>query len=141
MTTDHGAIPHLTVSDASAAIDFYTKAFGATEVARIPTPDGKRLMHAEIVLNGGRLFLVDDFPEYRAEGSEVVVAPDIAGSTSVTLHLIVPDCDKAVARAESAGARVVMEPQDAFWGDRYARIVDPFGHSWSLAHSLAAPAA
>jgi PhnB protein len=130
--------PHLVVKDANAAIDFYKKALGATETVRMPAQDGKRLMHAEIQLNGARVFLMDDFPEHRGPGDHVdaVFPPDQMKGTSVTMHLEVENCDTAVKRARDAGATVTMEPWDSFWGARYARIIDPFGHSWSFAHTL-----
>jgi PhnB protein len=131
-----GVIAHLSLDDAAAAIAFYEKAFGAKEVMRVSAEDGRRLMHAEITINGARVFLMDDFPEYRDAAKENVVPPRMSGATSVTLHLSVEDCDAAVERAEAAGARVTMAPHDAFWGDRYARLIDPFGHFWSLAHTI-----
>jgi len=130
--------PHLVVKDANAAIDFYKKALGATETMRMPAQDGKRLMHAEILISGARVFLMDDFPEHRAPGDHVdaVFPPDQMKGTSVTMHVEVENCDAAIKRARDAGATVTMEPWDSFWGARYARIIDPFGHSWSFAHAL-----
>lgn len=139
-----GIVPHLVVNDAAAAIEFYKNALGATETARMPAQDGKRLMHAQIEVNGAKLFLRDDFPEHRTgnEPCAAVVPPKTLGGTAVVMHLDVADCDAAVARAESAGAQVIMAPMDAFWGARYAQIADPFGHVWSFAHPLAtAPSA
>jgi PhnB protein len=133
--------PHLVVNDANAAIEFYKKALGATEALRMPAQDGKRLMHAELHLNGSRFFLNDDFPEHRnTYGADAVFPPDRIKGTSVTMHLEVENCDAAVKRAAEAGATVTMPPWDAFWGARYARIIDPFGHSWSFAHALPANA-
>jgi PhnB protein len=131
--------PHLVVNDAAAALEFYKKALGASETMRMPAEDGKRLMHSEIVAYGARIFVMDDFPEYRAEHQHHghVRPPDLLGGTPVTIHLEVPNCDAAVALAEQAGAKVTMPPWDAFWGARYAQIVDPFGHAWSFAHPLA----
>jgi PhnB protein len=129
--------PHLVVSDANAAIAFYKQALGATEARRVPAKDGKRLMHAEINFNGARIFLVDDFPEHRGQhGVDAVFPPNQIAGTSVTMHLEVEDCDAAVQRAAEAGATVTLAPWDSFWGARYARIMDPFGHSWSFAHPL-----
>lgn len=131
--------PHLVVNNANAAIEFYRKALGATEALRMPAQDGKRLMHAEIHLNGARIFLMDDFPEHRCtHGADAVFPPDQIKGTAVTMHLEVENCDAAVQRAADAGATVTMPPWDAFWGARYARIMDPFGHSWSFAHALPA---
>jgi PhnB protein len=129
--------PHLVVSDANAAIEFYKRALGVTEVLRLPAKDGKRLLHAEINFNGARIFVVDDFPEHRGQhGVDGVFPPNEIGGTSVTMHLEVEDCDAAVRRAADAGATVTLAPWDSFWGARYARIMDPFGHSWSFAHPL-----
>jgi uncharacterized glyoxalase superfamily protein PhnB len=125
-----GLIPHLVCAGCSQAIEFYKKAFGAEEVSRAPGPDGKRLMHAEIKIGGQPVFLVDDFPEFCEGKSET---PKALGGTPVTIHRYVKDCDAAVAQAEKAGATVKMPPMDMFWGDRYAVVVDPFGHQWSLA--------
>src|SRR5882672_10821049 len=131
--------PHLVVNDANAAIEFYKKALGATEALRMPAQDGKRLMHAELNFNGARIFVMDDFPEHRgSHGVDAVFPPDQIKGTSVTMHLEVADCDAAVKRAADAGATVTLAPWDSFWGARYARIMDPFGHSWSFAHPLPA---
>ncbi len=131
--------PHLVVNDANAAIEFYKRALGATEALRMTAQDGKRLMHAELHLNGMRFFLNDDFPEHRCTHmSDTVFPPDHLKGTSVTVHLEVENCDAAVQRAAEAGATVTMPPWDAFWGARYARIIDPFGHCWSFAHPLPA---
>jgi PhnB protein len=132
-----GVIPHLVVRDAAAALEFYKNGFGATETMRLPTEDGKRIMHSEIQLNGARVFVRDHFPEHcTAQGGHRQAPPEELGGTPVTLHLEVPNCDDAVSRAVEAGAEVIMPPMDAFWGARYAQIVDPFGHAWSLAHPL-----
>lgn len=134
-----GIIPHLVVGDAKAALAFYTQALGAEEVFRMPAEDGDRLLHAEIRVNGARLFLRDDFPEYRAEHGGTSAPPDLLKGTSAVLHLEVPNCDAAMERAVAAGATVTMPAMDAFWGARYGQVADPFGHLWSFAHPLAAP--
>jgi PhnB protein len=121
--------PHLCVAGAAAAIDFYTKAFGARELMRLPGPDG-RLMHAAIEVNGAMVMLNDEYPEMGGRG------PAAIGGTAVTLHLAVPDADAAIERAAAAGATVVMPAADMFWGDRYGVVEDPFGHRWSLAHPV-----
>jgi PhnB protein len=130
--------PHLVVSDAAAALEFYKKALGATELMRMPTEDKKRLMHSEISINGSRIFVMDDFSEHRESHQHGghIKPPNLLGGTSVTIHLEVKNCDEAVKRAEEAGAKVTMQPWDSFWGARYAQIVDPFGHAWSFAHPL-----
>jgi PhnB protein len=120
--------PHLVVDDAAAAIDFYVKAFGATEYGRVPHPDG-RLVHAALDINGSMVMLNDDFPEY-SEGKSST--PKALGGTPVTIHLQVTDVESAFARAVDAGATVVAPLEDQFWGDRYGVVRDPFGHQWSL---------
>ena len=120
--------PHLVVDDAAAAIDFYVKAFGATELGRVPHPDG-RLVHAALSLNGSTVMLNDDFPDYNDGKSST---PKALGGTSVTIHLQVPDVETAFQRALDAGAVVVAPLEDQFWGDRYGMVRDPFGHQWSL---------
>jgi PhnB protein len=131
--------PHLVVNDGNAAVEFYKKALGATEALRMTAKDGKRLMHAELHLGGMRFFLNDDFPEHRCSyAADAVFPPNVINGTSVTMHLEVEDCDAAVKRAADAGATVTMPPWDAFWGMRYGRVIDPFGHSWSFAHPLPA---
>lgn len=121
-------IPHLVVGDGAAAIDFYVKAFGGTELGRMPGPDG-RLVHAAVQINGSTVMLADDYPEYCDGQSET---PQGLGGTPVTIHLVVTDVDAAFAQAVDAGAEVVMPLDDMFWGDRYGVVRDPFGHKWSL---------
>jgi len=119
-------IPHLICRDASAAIAFYVKAFGAEEQSRLPGPDNK-LMHAMIYIDGSPLFLFDERPEWGA------LSPLALKGSPVTVHRYVNDVDAAVARAVDAGAKIIVPVADAFWGDRYCKIEDPFGHNWSLA--------
>ncbi|MGH3581182.1 MAG: VOC family protein [Mycobacterium sp.] len=121
-------IPHLVVDDAAAAIDFYVRAFGATELGRVPGPDG-RLVHAALTINGSTVMLNDDFPEYNDGKSQ---SPAALGGSPVTIHLTVTDVESSFAKAVDAGAEVVMPLEDQFWGDRYGLVKDPFGHSWSL---------
>jgi PhnB protein len=122
--------PYLTVEDARAAIAFYQQAFGAVELARHATPDGDRLMHAALLVNGALLMLSDDFPEMTGGQKK---NPRALGGTPVTLHLSYGDVDAAWERATRAGARVIMPLADQFWGDRYGIVEDPYGHRWSLA--------
>ena len=119
--------PHLVVKGASQAIDFYKKAFGAEEIKRMPGPDGKSLIHAELKIGNSRLMLVDEFPEMNARG------PETMGGTPVTIHMFVEDADAVFNRALGAGAQVRMPLADMFWGDRYGVVSDPFGHLWSIA--------
>ena len=121
--------PHIVCAGAADAIDFYKRAFGAEELMRVPGEDGK-LMHAAVSIDGAMLMLVDENREWGIQ------SPLSLGGSPVTLHLSVPDADAAIARAEAAGATVVMAAHDAFWGDRYGLVKDPFGHSWSVAHPL-----
>jgi PhnB protein len=121
--------PHIFVSNAAAAIEFYKKAFNAEEVSRHPTPDGKRIMHAALLINGATLMLCDDFPEYRGgKGS----TPEALGGSPVVLHLQVDQADPLFNQAVAAGAQVSMPLADQFWGDRYGQVIDPFGHTWSI---------
>jgi PhnB protein len=112
------------------AIEFYKRAFEAEELSRVPTPDGRKILHAEIRIGGKILFLADDFPEF-CEGKSH--SPKTLGASPVTIHRYVEDCDAAVRRASDAGATVKMPVQDMFWGDRYGVVADPFGHTWSFA--------
>jgi PhnB protein len=120
--------PHLVVDNAAAAIDFYVKAFGAVELGRVPGPEGK-LVHAALQINGSTVMLNDDFPEMSGGKS---MTPTALGGTPVTIHLTVTDVDAKFQQAVDAGATVVMPLEDAFWGDRYGVVQDPFGHQWSL---------
>lgn len=132
-TIPRGIVPHLVVDGATRAIDFYTRAFGAKEVRRMPAEDGKRLMHAEMTLDGGSIFLCDDFPEYCGGKSR---HPKAMGGTPTTFHRYVPNVDEAIRTAAAAGATVTMPAADMFWGDRYGMVEDPFGHTWSFATPL-----
>jgi uncharacterized glyoxalase superfamily protein PhnB len=123
--------PYLVVSSGEHAIEFYKKAFDAVEVYRMPAPDGTRLLHATLNIRGSDVMLADEFPEHG--GSR---GPDIIGSTTVTIHLWVPNADRAFAQAVAAGATVIMPLADMFWGDRYGKLRDPFGHEWSIAHHV-----
>ncbi|MBO0680258.1 VOC family protein [Mycolicibacterium sp. S2-37] len=120
--------PHLTVGDAAAAIDFYVRAFGATEQIRLPGPDG-RLIHAAVEINGSMVMLMDDFPEYNDGKAST---PTALGGSSVTIHLQVTDVDTLFQQAVDAGAEVLMPLSEQFWGDRYGCVRDPFGHLWSM---------
>ena len=128
-----GLIPHLKCDRCAEAIEFYKQAFGAEEKSRMPAPDGKRIMHAEIHLGGRAVFLADDFPEYCGGKA---MSPAALGGTPVSIHRYVDNCDAAIERAAKAGATVMMPAQDMFWGDRYGVVTDPFGHTWSFATHL-----
>lgn len=119
--------PHLIVQDCNAAIDWYKKALGAEEHYRMPGPGGHGVMHAEIKVGSSLLMMADEFPGMNMK------SPLSLGGASVCLHLYVPDCDAAFNRAVKAGAKPTMPPMDMFWGDRYGKFTDPFGHEWSVA--------
>lgn len=118
--------PHLVCANAAQAIEFYKKAFGAVETARMPGPDGK-IMHASVRIGDSNVMLVDEYPDYGSLG------PNALKGSPVTLHLYVKDVDAAFAKAVDAGAKVKMPLADMFWGDRYGQLTDPFGHIWSMA--------
>lgn len=128
----HSVTPHIVVGDGDAAIAFYTKAFGAEELFRMAAPDG-RLMHAEIMIGDSVVMIASEMPEC---GSQ---SPKALGGTPVALHVYVDDVDQAYDRAVAAGATGTMPPEDMFWGDRYGRLEDPFGHVWSLATHIKDP--
>ena len=131
-TAPHGMptmLPHLTVKDGRAAMTFYEKALGATEMFSLDGPDGK-LMHGSMCVNGAAFMLMDEFPEHGAN------SPKTLGGTPVSIHMWVEDVDAAYARAIDAGASSMLKPADMFWGDRYSVVVDPFGHRWSFAKHL-----
>ena len=122
----HVVTPYLSVRGAAKAIDFYRKAFGAKEVMRMPEPDGK-VGHAEIAIGGDRIMMSDEYPDMQFTG------PQTRGGTTVHLMVYVKDVDAVVARAVAAGAKVVQEIEDKFYGDRSGSLEDPFGHVWHFA--------
>ena len=122
----HSLTPHLVCNGAADAIEFYKRAFGAVEMGRVPGPDG-RLMHAQVRIGDSALMLVDEWPDMGAVG------PKALKGSPVTIHLYVTDVDATVTQAVAAGAKVTMPVDDMFWGDRYGRLEDPFGHQWSVA--------
>lgn len=128
-----GLIPHLVCSPCTEALAFYAKAFGAEELARMPAPDGQRIMHAAMKIGSAHFFLVDDFPEYCGGKSQTAKA---LGGSPVTIHRYVENVDAAIQRAQHAGATVTMPAMDMFWGDRYGQVTDPYGHKWSLASHI-----
>jgi PhnB protein len=122
----HTLTPTLTIRDCAKAIDFYARAFGATEHMRLAGPGGK-VLHAELDLEGSRLMVHDEAPEAG------VRSPQTLGGTSSGVFVYVKDVDAVLARAAGAGAKVTMPCSDMFWGDRMAKVTDPFGHEWILA--------
>jgi PhnB protein len=122
----HNVTPYLIVNDAAAAIEYYKKALGATEVMRMPTPAGK-IMHAELQFGDSRVMLADECKEMGA------VCPATVGGSPVTIMLYVENVDKTVDLAVAEGATLVRPVADQFYGDRSGGFVDPFGHKWYIA--------
>lgn len=118
-----GLTPYLSLSDASAASAFYQTAFAATEALRMPGPDGKRLMHCHLLINGAHLFINDAFPDY----GHPLEAPQ-----GYALHLTVDHAEPWFARAVAAGCTVVAPLRKEFWGDYFGQVKDPFGVTWSI---------
>jgi PhnB protein len=121
----HTITPYLTVRDAARAIEFYKAAFGATERGVAKGPDGK-VMHAELKIGDSIIMLADEFPDF---GS---LSPQSIGGSASGLHIYLDGVDAAFDRAVKAGAVVEMPVSDQFWGDRYGKLKDPFGHKWSI---------
>ena len=126
---DDQFIPELIVKDGAGALDFYTSVFGAVEMHRMTQPGSGKLIHGELSLDGHKLFICDEFaPE---EGG-TCKSPQTLGGTGVRITLMVDDADEIVQRATTAGAEVILPVADMFWGGRYAKIRDPFGHEWGI---------
>jgi PhnB protein len=121
--------PYLAVEDAERAIEFYKDAFAADEVIRMPGPDGK-IAHAELQIGDSKLMLSDPFPQSN------VRPPSERGGTTASIFMYVEDVDGAFDQAKKAGATVVTELENMFWGDRFGTLADPFGHVWSLAQHV-----
>jgi PhnB protein len=123
----HTLTPFLTVRDAARAIEFYKQAFGAVQRGGVAKgPDGK-VMHAELQIGDSIIMLSDEYPEFGA------LSPQSSGGAGMGLHIYVDGVDAAFDRAVKAGAQVEMPVMDQFWGDRYGKLKDPFGHKWSIA--------
>jgi PhnB protein len=120
-------VPYLRVKGATRAIDFYTRALGAREHFRMPGP-GDRIMHAELGIGDDVIYLSDEFPEMGGATG--------APNGAVTIHLNVPDVDTLWAQAVAAGATPTMPLQNMFWGDRFGKFQDPFGHEWSVSTTV-----
>jgi len=129
----HTLTPHIVCDGAAKAIDWYKKAFGAVELSRSPIPGSDKLMHSLVRIGDSMMMVVDEFPKMNAVG------PTTLKNSPVTLHMYVENTDKVVAQAAAAGAKVTMPPMDMFWGDRYAKLEDPFGHHWSIATKMSYP--
>lgn len=119
----HSVTPYLVVDDGARAIDFYKRSFGASELSRMATPDGK-IAHAELKIGDSMIMLSDAMMGYRS--------PLSLGGSPVSIFLYVDDVDSVFNRAMEAGAKSDMAPADMFWGDRYGKLTDPFGHLWGI---------
>lgn len=127
--------PHLTVRGGNDAIEFYKRAFGAVEDFKQLADDNRRVLHATLSVFGGQVMLCDEFPEYCTDTG----SPQSRGGASVTIHVNLrrpEDVDRAVEKARGEGAEITMPVEDTFWGMRYGRICDPFGHVWSIGAPL-----
>ena len=122
----HTVTPSLIVRGGKQALEFYQKALGAKVLGAMYMPDGQSLMHAEIQVGDSRIMLGD---ESREMGN---LSPQTLGGTPVSLNIYTEDCDALFKRAVDAGATPKMPPADMFWGDRYCKITDPFGHGWGI---------
>jgi PhnB protein len=118
--------PYLTVDDGKAAIEFYKKAFGATDEGIMSAPDG-RIAHAALKIGDSKIMLSDPFPQSACK------TPKEIGGTTIAIFLFVEDVDSVVQDAADAGATITMQPEDQFWGDRLGQVTDPYGHVWQIA--------
>lgn len=125
----HEVFPYLRLRRAGEAIAFYKRAFGAEEQFRLTEPSG-RIGHAQLKIGPITLMLSDEFPEFGIGGPETI------GGTSFSIHLHVDDADALIKRAADAGATVVREPSDHFYGERSGTVRDPFGHEWMIGHEI-----
>lgn len=123
-------MPYFTVKNASAAIDFYCRAFGAVEIFRMTDPMDGRIGHAELRLGDSTIMLSDEYPDFGA------LSPDTIGGTPVTLYLATKAVDEDLARAAEAGAMVIRAAANQSFGERSAMIMDPFGHRWMLSQTI-----
>ena len=123
----HAITPYLIISGAAAAIDFYKRAFGATEVLRMPDPSGQKIGHAELKIGDASFMLADEYPDMGHR------SPTSLGGTPVSLLVYVENVDQLVAQALAAGAKELRPVADQFYGDRAGSVSDPFGHNWHIA--------
>jgi PhnB protein len=123
----HTVTPQLTLRESAKAIDFYKQAFGAQELMRMPTPDGRGIWHAELRIGDSVIYVSDEMPQ------SPTVAPSSTHKPTGVIQLYVPDCDAVFQSAVQAGARVSMPLADMFWGDRWGMVIDPFGQAWGVA--------
>jgi PhnB protein len=122
----HSITPSLVVKNGKKAIEFYKTALGAKELSVMYGLDGKSVMHAELQIGDSKFFLGDENPEMGGR------SPQMLGGTPVSLNVYTEDCDAMIKRAVTAGAKITMPTADMFWGDRYGKIEDPFGHVWGI---------
>lgn len=130
MSSITAVMPYFTVKNASAAIDFYCRAFGAVEIFRMTDPMDGRIGHAELHLGDSTIMLSDEYPDFGA------LSPDTVGGTPVTLFLATKAVDEDLARAAVAGAMVIRAAANQSFGERSAMIMDPFGHRWMLSQTI-----
>lgn len=123
-------IPYLSITDATKAVTFYSEVFGVAPYVLLSMPDG-RVMHCEFRIGNARLFVSEELPEHGGTPS-----PSRLAGTSVAIHLYVDDCDAMIETMKLNGSTVLMEPTDMFWGERFGRVRDPFGHEWGIATQL-----
>jgi PhnB protein len=123
----HTITPQLVCKNASSAIEFYQKAFGAKLEGKFMSPDGKWVMHSSLKIGDSPFFVVDEMPDMKNSG------PETLKGSPVMLNLYVENADSFVTRAAQAGAKVTMPVADQFWGDRYGQLKDPYGHLWAVA--------
>lgn len=128
-STIHEVFPYLRTRDANAAIEFYKQAFGAAEDFRMAEPNG-RVGHAELKFGNTTVMVSDEYPEYG------IHAPQESMPTGSSIHLHVEDVDAMTKQAVDAGAKLMMEPKDQFYGERTAKVLDPFGHEWLLGSNI-----
>ena len=123
----HTVSPYLIIENASEAIEFYSRAFGAEELERHRAPGGQGVMHARLRIGDSMIMIADEFPEWGSLG------PQSIGGTAVSIHIYTEDADALFQRALDAGATAKFPIDDTFWGDRFGKLEDPFGHEWSIA--------
>jgi uncharacterized glyoxalase superfamily protein PhnB len=123
---NHTVTASLVIKGAKRAIEFYKTAFGAKELGVMLGPDGQSVMHAELQIGDTKIYLGDEYPEMGA------VSPQTLGGSPVSLNIYTEDCDAVFNRAIAAGAAVKMPIADMFWGDRFGKLTDPFGHNWGI---------
>ena len=126
-------VPELFVHDGRGALEFYKRAFGAVELSRIMSPDGKKLLHGQLEIRGHRIVVCDEFS---AKEGGTCRCPRTLGGTGVRLILEVDDADRVVQQAVAAGASIMIPVKEMFWGARYGKLLDPYGHEWGINQQL-----